>query len=145
MTNLKIEKLTNEYVQKVFELETQLIGKASRESIEKTLSNETLSYYVLLNENVVVGFFECLIIAPEAELFDIAVKDEFQGKGYSKILMDYFLNLAKQASCDTVFLEVNSINHKALNLYRKYGFVQFDVRKKYYGDNDAILMKLELN
>ena len=145
MTNLKIEKLTNEYVQKVFELETQLIGKASRDSIEKTLSNETLSYYVLLNENVVVGFFECLIIAPEAELFDIAVKDEFQGKGYSKILMDYFLNLAKQASCDTVFLEVNSINHKALNLYRKYGFVQFDVRKKYYGDNDAILMKLELN
>lgn len=145
MTNLKIEKLTNEYVQKVFELETQLIGKASRDSIEKTLSNETLSYYVLLNENVVVGFFECLIIAPEAELFDIAVKDEFQGKGYSKILMDYFLNLAKQASCDTVFLEVNSINHKALNLYRKYGFVQFEVRKKYYGDNDAILMKLELN
>lgn len=141
MSNLKIQKLQKKYVQDVFEIESSLIGKCSLDSIEKTLESETLAYYVLLDENQVVGFFECSIVSPEAELFDIAIKKGYQGKGYSKILMNYFFVLCKQKHVETIFLEVNSINNVAINLYKNFGFEKYHERKNYYGDNDAILMK----
>lgn len=144
MKNLVIEKLSEKYVQIVYELEKELIGNISFETIEKTLESTTLAYYVLIEGDDVIGFFECSIIAPEAELFDIAIKKDKQGKGYSKILMDYFLNLVKQSDCDTILLEVNSINNRAIKLYEKYGFVGYGIRKNYYGNNDAILMKLDI-
>jgi ribosomal protein S18 acetylase RimI-like enzyme len=39
---------------------------------------------------------------------------------------------------------VNTNNIKAINLYTKFGFVEYSRRKNYYGDNDAILMKLDV-
>jgi hypothetical protein len=38
---------------------------------------------------------------------------------------------------------VSRINQKAISLYDKFGFKEYAVRKNYYGENDAILMKLE--
>ena len=29
------------------------------------------------------------------------------------------------------------------SLYKKFGFVEYGIRKKYYGENDAVLMKLD--
>ena len=144
MDKVVIEKLTYEHVREVCEIEYELIGNVSEDSIKSTLSNDVLSYYVLLLNGEVIGFFECSIISPECELFDIGIKKEFQGMGYSNLLMNYFFELIKQNKCNTVFLEVNSMNNKALNLYKKYGFEQYGVRKNYYGENDAILMKIDV-
>ena len=58
--------------------------------------------------------------------------------------MNHFIELCKEQGCDTIFLEVNSINQKAINLYHKFGFVAYSKRQNYYGENDAILMKLSL-
>ena len=141
---LVFSKMTEDDVSHVFEIENELLGSASYPKIFDTISNEKLNYYVLKNEQEVIGFIEILIISPECELYDIAVKKEFQGRGYSKILMDNLLKIAKENSVATIFLEVNSINYKAINLYKKYGFNEYSVRKNYYGENDAILMKLDL-
>lgn len=144
MDNLIIRKLTSFEVDKVYEIEEKYIGKCDRNSIEKTIESETLSYYLLFKESDLIGFFECSIISPEAELYDIVIDEKYQGLGYSKILMDYLFKLAKDNKVETIFLEVNSINSKAISLYKKYGFVEYSVRKNYYGDNDAILMKVDL-
>ena len=144
MDNLIVKKLTQFEIDKIYELEEKYIGKCDRLSIEKTLDSETLSYYLLLINEEVVGFFECSIISPEAELYDIVVDEGYQGLGYSKILMDYFINLVKDNNVETIFLEVNSMNYKALSLYKKYGFVEYSLRKNYYGNNDAVLMKKEI-
>ena len=84
------------------------------------------------------------IVLDEAELFDIAVDLSYQGKGLSKILMEHFMNICKEKQVRTIFLEVNTNNIKAINLYTKFGFVEYSRRKNYYGDNDAILMKLDV-
>ena len=105
----------------------------------------TFCYFLLLNEDELYGFLECSISAPESELYDIAIDKKVQGNGYSKLLMDYYLDFLKTKKCDTVFLEVNNMNMKAINLYKKYGFCEYGQRKNYYGENqDAILMKLKI-
>ena len=58
--------------------------------------------------------------------------------------MNDLKKIVGENNCATIFLEVNSINSKAISLYKKYGFVSYSTRKNYYGENDAILMKLEL-
>ena len=140
--SLKIERLSSKFVLDVVRIESELIAKTSAESVEKTISSNYIHYFVLLEEDEVCGFLECSIIAPESELFEIAIDKKFQGRGFSKTLMDFYLNFANQNGCDTIFLEVNNMNMKALNLYRKYGFSEYGKRKNYYGENqDAILMK----
>ena len=141
--NLKIEKLKKEYIEDVLTIEQSLLGTGQREGIEKTLTGSNLEYFVLFENEKIVGFFELSVIAPEAELFDIAVKKDSQGKGYASFMMQFLVEYLKEKQCDTIFLEVNKMNVKAVKLYEKFGFKTYAERKNYYGDNDAILMKLE--
>lgn len=82
-----------------------------------------------------------------AELLYVCV-DKFQqnkGFGYS-ILNDSFGRLFTNEVLE-VFLEVNTNNQKAINLYHKLGFKDISVRKKYYKNldgsfSDALICKL---
>ena len=142
---LEIVKLESKYIDDVYAIEKSLIGDCDKKSIIKSIDSEILNYYVLLKNKKVIGFFECQILQPEIELYDIAVVQEEQGNGYAKFMMDYLLSLAHKSKCHTILLEVNNINNKAINLYNRYGFEKYFVRKNYYGDNDAIMMKLHLD
>lgn len=144
MSEKQIKKVDETLVNSVLEIENSLLGETSREKILSTFSNENLNYYALIVDGQVVGFYEISIIFPEAEIFDIAIKEEFQGKGFGSFLLDHIIDDCKKQGVDTIFLEVNSMNNKAINLYEKFGFERYSVRKNYYGENDAILMKLQL-
>lgn len=141
--NFVVKKLTHEYVDDVLLIEKELLGTGSKEDIEKTISSDVLDYYLLFLNEEVVGFFEVSNVAGESELFDIAIKKELQGRGYSKVLMEQLLKVCKEKNSRTIFLEVNKINLRAIKLYEKFGFKEYAIRKNYYGENDAVLMKLE--
>ncbi len=144
MDNLIIKKLTENMVEDVFEIEKAFFDVTKKDSILSALNSNNLYYFVLYYQNQIVGFLECSVILDEAELYEIAINNNFQGNGFSKFLMDYFIEFCKDKSVNTIFLEVNNINTKAISLYKKFGFNEYSIRKKYYGDNDAILMKREL-
>ena len=141
--NFVVKKLTHEYVDDVLLIEKELLGTGSKEDIEKTISSDVLDYYLLFLNEEVIGFFEVSNVAGESELFDIAIKKDFQGRGYSKVLMEQLLKVCKEKNSRTIFLEVNKINLRAIKLYEKFGFKEYAIRKNYYGENDAVLMKLE--
>lgn len=144
MENYRIERLEKKYIEDVFLLEKTFFGLENSSVIESSLSSETLDYYVLLEREKVVGFYECSVVLDEAELFDIAVKEEYQGKKLSNVLMNHLIENCRHRQVRTIFLEVNINNIKAINLYAKFGFKEYSRRKNYYGDSDAVLMKLEL-
>ena len=141
-----IEKMTSDTINAVFEIENKLLGTNNLNSIQLALNSETLAYYTLIKKSAseVVGFIEVSIIGPDCELYDIAIKKDYQGKHLSNLLMQFLIDLCKEKKCETIFLEVNSINSKALILYKKYGFSKYSIRKNYYGKFDAVLMKKEL-
>ncbi len=143
MLNFEIEKLKEEMIDDVFLIEKTFFDVSEKQSIISSLKSDTLEYFVLKIKNRIVGFLECSIVLDEAEIYEIAIKNEFQGKGYSKLLMEYFLKYCDAEKVQTIFLEVNNMNYKAINLYTGFGFKKYSVRKKYYGENDAILMRLD--
>ena len=131
-------------VENVFEIEKTFFDVTTNQTILSSFDSKNLFYFVLFLDDEIVGFLEGSIVLDEAELFEIAIKKDYQGKKLSLKLMDYFLSYCKEKNVETVFLEVNIVNTKAINLYEKYGFEKYSIRKKYYGDNDAVLMKLSL-
>ena len=71
----------------------------------------------------------------------LLVMQDYQGKGLSKLLMDYGLKEGHNKGCMNYSLEVRVSNERAICLYKKYGYEICAIRKDYYADHeDAYLM-----
>lgn len=82
------------------------------------------------------------LIAPEGEIYRVAVLPEYRRRGYGYRLLDYAVKTSRGRGLESLFLEVRSHNIAATNLYLAYGFKKIGVRKNYYKnpDDDAIVM-----
>ena len=92
----------------------------------------------------VVGMLVCWLILDEAHIGTIAVDTDYRRQKIAeKMLLLAFKELHHEGVLK-VFLEVRRSNEAALTLYRKLGFIEEGVRKRYYKDNqeDAILMEM---
>lgn len=100
------------------------------------------------NRKVIVPETECLllrqvacvfysIVSDECEIIDICVKPENRRSGAaSKLLVEVFRR-AKEEGAQKFFLEVESTNTPAIQLYMKHGFTKVGIRKGYYRYNDG--------
>lgn len=61
----------------------------------------------------------------------VAVKKKYQGKGYSKILLQYIIEIAKNKKFNYIYLLVNKENIIAKKLYKKFNF-KFNKNIKLY-------------
>jgi ribosomal-protein-alanine N-acetyltransferase len=89
-----------------------------------------------------LGYGGIWLMMDEAHVSTLAVHADWQGKGIGELLLVSLIEKAMTLSAEFVTLEVRVSNDRAQNLYRKYGFRQVGVRRKYYSDNneDALIM-----
>jgi ribosomal protein S18 acetylase RimI-like enzyme len=67
--------------------------------------------------------------------FGVCILDNYQGKGYGKILIEKVLEEAKAKEIKKIKLSVDEGNSKAYLMYKKYGFEVVDEK------NDIIYME----
>ena len=93
----------------------------------------------------IVGFTGFWIMADEAHVTNIAVRELHRRQGIGELLLISSIDLATELNARIITLEVRASNTAAQNLYHKYGFTQTGVRRGYYTDNkeDAVLMSTE--
>ena len=73
---------------------------------------------------------------------NIVVRKKYRKKGIGKELLEKLISFSKEKNFELINLEVNSKNEPAINLYKKFGFKEVGLRKKYYNNiDDAILME----
>ena len=108
------------------------------------LENNNSKYIVAKQNNEIVGFAGIWIAIDIAHITNIVVKKDLRKQGIGTILLQELIKLCKELKMNEVTLEVNENNSKAINLYKKFGFEQVGLRKKYYrtGDNAIIMTKL---
>jgi ribosomal-protein-alanine N-acetyltransferase len=121
-----------------------------RSYIFEITKNETSIHLVALdtavgNNGKLAGFIVVWAIEDEAHIGTIAVAEGYRRRGIAQLLISAALSEAAKRGAEKVFLEVRAGNLPAHNLYLKLGFIDFDLRKKYYVDNqeDAIIMLLD--
>ncbi|MFS1663579.1 ribosomal protein S18-alanine N-acetyltransferase [Streptococcus sp. zg-JUN1979] len=108
------------------------------EQVKADLDKEDTDYFFVYDKETMVGFLALQQLVGECEVTNIAVKKDYQGQGYGRLLLD------KIAAIDgDIFLEVRASNHRAKQLYQSAGFKVIGMRHNYYKEplEDAIIMK----
>jgi diamine N-acetyltransferase len=127
-------------------------------SVEKMmteLSDNNAEFYFATFDNTVIGYLKLNFGQSQTELQDdkaieierIYVLKDFHGKSVGQILYDQAIHIAKQKNADYVWLGVWEENPRAINFYKKNGFVEFDKHVFILGNDQQtdIMMKLKLN
>jgi ribosomal-protein-alanine acetyltransferase len=98
-------------------------------------------------ESAVVGALCWRSLAPETEIFDIAVRADERRRGHASFLLSQFILLVSPAGIETIFLEVRESNAAAIALYQKFGFLAKGRRPSYYRNptEAAVLMQREID
>ena len=98
--------------------------------------------FVATDDSGVIAYLIGRIIAPEGEIYRIAVDENKRERGIGYRLLSYSIKTERGRGLETVFLEVRKGNIPARKLYKAYGFREIGERKNYYHNptEDAVLM-----
>lgn len=108
------------------------------------LESDSSHYLVVKDNSKIIGFAGIKVILPDADIMNIVVKKDFRNQGIGSLLLKELINLSKSLNIKNLFLEVNEKNTPAISLYNKFGFKKISIRKNYYKNNNAIVMRLDL-
>lgn len=108
--------------------------------------NSYAHYLVAEEDGELVGFCGLWNVIDAAQITNVAVVERMRGHGIGEKLMREAMHIAKEVGMDVMSLEVRVTNTVAQNLYRKLGFQDGGLRKRYYADNgeDALVMWVNL-
>lgn len=113
--------------------------------LKSELENEN-SYYVVAKQNdKIVGFGGLWKSIDDIHITNIVTKKILRNKGIGKAILNELINQAENFGYNIITLEVNENNLPAISLYKKFGFKEVGIRKRYYNNtHNAIIMNLEI-
>lgn len=117
----------------------------SEESFRDCLNYDDTLFFVDEEEGKIAGFAVLRLFPDEAELYNIAVGEEYRRRGIADSLMNTLTDECDNRSMERILLEVRQSNAPARALYKKHGFTVLGVRAKYYDEpkEDAVIMERE--
>ena len=96
-------------------------------------------YYI---DNNLVGFIHINKLYENIDIVNIIVNKDYRDKGIGTKLLNYIVDNYKDIN--SIMLEVRESNNAAIEFYKKNNFKVINVRKKYYGNEDALIMKRDV-
>ena len=109
--------------------------------IENFLNLDYGKIYVYEENESVIGFIQLEEHYEILDIINIAVDKDNHNKNIGTKLIEFS---TKNTKAEKIMLEVRESNISAIKLYEKNGLVEINRRKKYYGNEDAIIMERNL-
>ncbi|MFH1454531.1 MAG: ribosomal protein S18-alanine N-acetyltransferase [Armatimonadota bacterium] len=147
MSGVKIRKMEERDVPLVKEIEDISFTRPWEESaFVREVKENILAYYLVAEiDDRVLGYLGSWLVLTEAHITNIAVRPEVRRKKIATKLVQEFIKHLNSLGIEYATLEVKVDNEPAKNLYKKFGFTEAGIRKKYYDNKyDALIMRLEL-
>ncbi len=116
----------------------------SYEVLREELLSDSSLYIVAKKQNEIIGFAGIKIIIDESDIMNIVVKKSYRNNGIGSLLLENLILISNKKNLNFINLEVDCKNTIAINLYKKFGFEEISLRKNYYKNNDAMIMKKKL-
>ena len=133
-----IREITDNDRKKIYEI----IKKEFKNNYLK--DNPFTKWYIYELNNEIVGFINIDIIYEKAEIeYNYVVEKWRKNKIATKLLKKAEKDLINKR-VSTITLEVNVNNFSAIKFYEKNEYKKINIRKHYYGNDDAYLMLKEL-
>lgn len=126
----------------------------SFEKLTTELSDINSEFYFAKLDNNVIGYLKLNFKQSQTVLHDdnaleierIYVLKDFHGKSVGQLLYNKAIQIANRKGADYVWLGVWEENFRAINFYKKNGFVEYDKHLFKLGNDEQtdIMMKLKL-
>ena len=140
---LTTREIKEEDIEDILEIEEEAFTTPwSEEAFKSEIKNNLAHYLVVEIDGRVVGYGGVWLIIDEAHITNIAVLQEYKGKGIGNKILMGLIKYSTKLGIKNMTLEVRESNFVARRLYEKHGFVSYGIRPKYYIDDneDAIIM-----
>ncbi|TDE17941.1 ribosomal protein S18-alanine N-acetyltransferase [Actinomadura sp. 6K520] len=117
----------------------------SEEMLREELAEQPRTRHYVVAEapgGDLVGYAGLAAAGGQADVQTIGVRADQRGGGIGAALLTELLEEAARRNSESVFLEVRADNAGARRLYKRFGFDEVGVRRRYYqpSDVDAIVM-----
>ncbi|MNU25424.1 Protease synthase and sporulation negative regulatory protein PAI 1 [compost metagenome] len=126
----------------------------SEEKLLDELADENSEFYFAIDDGDIIGYLKINFGNAQTELKDnkgleierIYVLSKYHGKKVGQLLYDHAIEIATKSLAKYVWLGVWEENPRAINFYKKNGFVEFDKHIFVLGDDEQtdIMMKKRL-
>ena len=136
------------------DLEKYLKESFAADKLIAELENPDAVFYFAEVDDNVIGYLKINFGDAQTELRDnkaveierIYILQAYHGKKIGQLLFNKAIEIAKEHQAHYVWLGVWEENHRALQFYKKNGFVQFDTHIFKLGNDEQtdIMMKLAL-
>lgn len=143
MKNVSIKKCLIEHIDKIFEIDkNSSCYNWTKQMFMAELNNKNSFFKILTFKDNIVGYIIYNSVLDEAEILNIVIDKNFQRQKFGSYLLEETINELAKINIKTIYLEVGQNNNFAINLYLKYGFINYNKRINYYKNKEtAILMK----
>jgi ribosomal-protein-alanine N-acetyltransferase len=99
-----------------------------------------------------IGYFVLMTAVDEAHLLNVSIATAWQRRGHGLFLLRRAVSLAAERQASSLILEVRPSNLRARAVYRRFGFQDHGLRRRYYpasaddqqSREDALVMRLPL-
>lgn len=108
--------------------------------LKRDLESNISHYVCAKQDGIVVGFGGIWTIVDTVHIANIVVKKDMRKMGIGSSILQELIKICKVLNMKEITLEVNEHNKAAINLYKKFGFEQVGLRKKYYSNTDNALI-----
>ncbi len=125
------------------EIDSLCLPRPWSEAVWREELESPFGLYLILEEGgEILGQVGVRHVLDELHITTLAVKPEHRRRGHARTLVN--AALAAFPGARRVHLEVRPSNAAARALYETLGFSTTGLRRRYYGDEDALLMTLDL-
>lgn len=115
-----------------------------RSFLTELQENRLAVYLIARNaEGEVIGYLGAWIIIDEVHITTLAVTLPYRRQGIASRLVDALLHDSRMQEGRVITLEVRPSNTAARRFYEKLGLKIYGRRKRYYSNEDALIMSRE--
>ncbi len=142
--HIKIEPMREEDVEAVAAIEkTSFSDPWPIESFRSELHNNLANYLVARLEGTLIAYIGAWLMLDEVHITTLAVTENHRRRGIASRLVEKLIAEARPRGACFLTLEVRPSNKAAIRFYEKFGFTVLGRRKRYYINEDALVMTKE--
>ncbi len=146
LDGVELTRMRRRHLRRVLAIEARVYPRPWSPSLflSELAQRHSRSYLVARYDGEVVGYAGMMFMAGEAHVTNIAVDPDFHGRKVGTRLLYAIITEAVARASGIISLEVRVTNHKAQEMYEKFGFSVTGTRKGYYieTNEDAFVMEV---
>ena len=141
VTALNLRRMREADLDVVTELEAQAYSQPWNAHVfAEELSQPSRTYIVIEDQTEVLGYAGLMVVGTEAHVTTGVVHPDRREDRLGTRLMLALAAEAIEQGAKSMTLEVRVSNEAAQRLYRRFGMAPVGMRRKYYQDEDAMIM-----